>query len=162
MKILIVEDDDASIQSLSDILENEHEIHAAHDGEEGFSMFLSAYYDLIVTDFNMPKLNGIQLLREIHARSPQTPVIILTGFADVENAIASVNEGAYAFFRKPLDIKDFLNTIAQLQKEMNGQESEKSNHARLMTEYSRLKQAYEALKHVVDVHVRGTKGQIHT
>lgn len=161
MKILIVDDDDACIQSLADMLENEHEIHAAHNGEEGLAMFETAHYDLVVTDYNMPKLNGTQLLRAIHERAPEMRVIMLTGFADVENAIESVNAGAYAFFRKPLDVKDFLGTVTDIQKEMDGQEKDKSSHARMVMEYARLKQAYEALKHLLDKQMREAKEQGH-
>lgn len=157
MKILIVEDDQECLESLIELLENEHEVHAAHDGEEGLNMFKSVHYDLVVTDYNMPKLNGTQLLRAIHKCSPDTKVIVLTGFADVENAIESVNAGACAFFRKPLDIKELLGAITDIQKKMDQQEKEKTNHARLVVEYTRLKQAYDALKHLLGKQMRETQ-----
>ncbi len=79
--------------------------------------------DVVVTDFRMPNMNGIELLKTIRKLYPKTKVIIYAGYASEENAMASVNYGAYGFFRKPLDRIKLVNMIKQIKREHNDHRS---------------------------------------
>jgi YesN/AraC family two-component response regulator len=74
-------------------------------------------YDVVLTDIKMPELNGLEVLEEIRSQKPATRVIIMTGYADLENAIAAVNSGAYAFFRKPLEMDKMKECLQRIERE---------------------------------------------
>ena len=68
--------------------------------------------DLIISDFLMPEMNGLEFLREAKAMYPETSMILLTGYADKENAIRAINEiGLYKYIEKPWDNDDLLMNI---------------------------------------------------
>jgi DNA-binding NtrC family response regulator len=62
----------------------------------------------------MPEMDGLQLLTAIQDFKPGTPVVILTGYADIESAIAAVNRGAFAFLQKPIKLHKLLDTLARI------------------------------------------------
>ena len=146
VKILLVDDDITSIQALYELLDFHHDVHYAQDGHKALEWFATVSFDLVVTDFNMPGMTGIDLLEAVHKCQKDMRVIIITGYADVENAIAAVNHGAYAFFRKPLDIQDFMKTIGDVEQEIKGLPQVEIDHKQLADEFIRLKQAYESLQ----------------
>lgn len=120
MQILIVDDEQVTRKSLKGYVEHMgHSGKTACDGMQAVEILGKEQFDVVITDFNMPKMNGIELLQIVRWSYPKTEVIILTGYADVENAMDAVNFGAYAFFRKPLDVEDFTLTIRQLEKDIS-------------------------------------------
>jgi DNA-binding NtrC family response regulator len=106
-------------------------------------------FDVVVTDFMMPEMNGIDVLKAIKSLHSEARVIILTGYADIENAIAAVNNGAYAFFRKPLNFREFIQTLKKTEEECAGDRRTEVDMQRFMEEYSRLRTAFESLHGVV-------------
>lgn len=118
MKILIADDEEVVRDSVSGILSMRgHSCKVARDGEEALSLFLEDKYDLAVIDFKMPDMDGIELLKKIHAINPDMKVIIFTGYADMESAIDAVNNGAFKYLRKSLDRNKFLSIIRQMEVE---------------------------------------------
>ncbi len=84
-KVLVVDDDPAQLRLLWEILSRSgYEPHPAADGIAALEKLRHNRYDLVVTDFNMPGLNGAQLAESVAELSPETPVILLTGSIDVE------------------------------------------------------------------------------
>lgn len=106
-------------------------------------------YDVVITDFMMPEMNGIEVLQAIRGMDSEARVIILTGYADIDNAIAAVNNGAYAFFRKPLDFRDFIRTLKKIEQEMEGKQRKEVDIRRVEEEYARLRTAFESLQEVM-------------
>ena len=79
-RILVVDDEKSIRELLSKIIENMgHEVILASDGREGFYSFVNNSIDLVVTDFDMPFMNGWSLTNNIKERSPETPVVLVTG-----------------------------------------------------------------------------------
>ncbi len=151
MKILLLDDDIDCLDSLATLLKD-----AGRQCDE-FTVPLKAVeayrqkqYDVVITDMKMPGMNGIQVLKKVRSINPTARVIIVTGFGDVETAIAAVNNGAYAFFGKPIDIGDLMDTLDKIEYEINEQKKAKMDHADLAMEYLRLKHVYEELLGLVE------------
>lgn len=146
MKLLLIDDDVNCLEGLTSALEPAGYICGAFTNpEEAVENFRQKQYDVVITDMKMPGMNGIQVLKETRSLCPNTRVIIVTGFGDVETAIAAVNNGAYAFFGKPIDIDELMDTLEKIEGEIGEQEKVRRDHARLALEYARLKRAYEEL-----------------
>jgi sigma-B regulation protein RsbU (phosphoserine phosphatase) len=106
MKILVVEDDEISALILTDNLrEMGYEVTTAHDGEEGWQLFLEGHYPIAILDWMMPRLDGIDLCRRIRHETtkPYTYVILLTGRTEREDRFLALKSGADDFLIKPLD-----------------------------------------------------------
>lgn len=146
MRLLLIDDDADCLDGLTTVLEPAGYACSAFTApEEVVEDFRQKQYDVVITDMKMPGMNGIQVLKTILSLSPNTRVIIVTGFGDAETAVAAVNNRAYAFFGKPIDISDLINTLERIEGEIREREKVRKDHARLALEYARLKRAYEEL-----------------
>ncbi len=104
-KILVIEDEAEVRESYKDMFALfGHEVEAVSNGREGLSLINKTDYDVVVTDLNMPEMDGLEVLRYIKKRKPYIEVIVITGFATLENAIQAMKVGAYDYFTKPVDI----------------------------------------------------------
>ncbi len=105
-KILVIEDDAQVRQSYDDMLNLfGYEVESVQNGREGMSKIIKNDYDVVVTDLNMPEMNGIEILKYIKKKKPYIEVIVITGYATLENAIEAMKVGAYDYFVKPIDIE---------------------------------------------------------
>lgn len=110
-KILVVEDKKSMAEMLQEALELEgHEVIIAGDGAEGIRKLKGNKVDLVLTDLKLPKKNGMEVLKSSKKNNPLTPVIVMTAFGSVDNAVNAMKMGAYDFITKPLDI-DHLNLL---------------------------------------------------
>jgi DNA-binding NtrC family response regulator len=113
--ILVVDDEDALRTVLSSELESEgYVVATAGDGDDAISVLQGKSFDLVLLDIKMPRVDGFEVLRFIKERYPATKVIMLTGFADLKNAIESKKLGAEDFVSKPYDLVDLLTTIERV------------------------------------------------
>jgi DNA-binding NtrC family response regulator len=114
-RVLIVDDEDALRTILSSELAGAgYEVATASDGEEGIAEVRNRKFDLVLLDIKMPKLDGFEVLKFIKKEHPAVKVIMLTGFADLKNAIESKKYGAEDFVSKPYDLVDLLTTIERV------------------------------------------------
>ena len=90
-----------------------YEVTAAEDGAEGLSAFAASPFDLVITDLKMPGIPGMEVLRKIHAGSPDVPVLVITAFGNVETAVAAMKEGAYDFIGKPFHRDQLLLAVGK-------------------------------------------------
>ena len=114
-RILVVDDED----SLRSVLSNElvgagYEVATAADGDEAISAVQNKQFDLVLLDIKMHRVDGFEVLRFIKKGYPAVKVIMLTGFADLKNAIESKKLGAEDFVSKPYDLVDLLTTIERV------------------------------------------------
>jgi DNA-binding NtrC family response regulator len=113
--ILVVDDEDALRTVLSSELLNEgYEVHSAADGDDAITELDKGHYDLVLLDIKMPRMNGFEVLKHIKQNHATTKVVMLTGFADLKNAIESKKLGADDFVSKPYDLVDLLTTIERV------------------------------------------------
>ncbi|KAA0255932.1 MAG: response regulator [Acidobacteria bacterium] len=111
----LVDDEDALRNVLSSELQSEgYSVVSAADGDEAISILQQKSFDLVLLDIKMPRVDGFEVLRFIKERHANTKVIMLTGFADLKNAIESKKLGAEDFVSKPYDLVDLLTTIERV------------------------------------------------
>lgn len=114
-KILVVDDEDALRTVLSGELVSEgYEVRTAADGDDAISNLQKESFDLVLLDIKMPRMNGFEVLKFVKEKYPRTRVVMLTGFADLKNAIESKKLGAEDFVSKPYDLVDLLTTIERV------------------------------------------------
>ena len=129
MRVLIVDDDRENVEILADTLVTEgFEVGEYTSPVEALKSFSQSAYDVVISDIRMPEIDGLQLLETIKQQQPSTRVIMVTGFASMENAIEALNKGACRFYRKPLDARLIVQTLRNIESEM---ETEKENLAML-------------------------------
>lgn len=117
-KILVVDDEDALRTVLSAELNSEgYDVGTAADGSEALAELQKDKFDLVLLDIKMPNMNGFEVLKVIKEKHQGTKVIMLTGFADLKNAIESKKLGAEDFVSKPYDLVDLLTTIDRVMSE---------------------------------------------
>jgi two-component system cell cycle response regulator len=108
-KILVVDDESAIRELLSSALSSKgHKCDTAADGAEALEKFNATPFDAVVADIVMPRVDGLQLTRELIGREPDLPVMLVTGFVNQYVYDDAVKAGASDFINKPLAIEEFL------------------------------------------------------
>lgn len=111
-RLLIVDDEPSMREFLEIMLSQEgYRVKAASDGMEGLKSYRQDEPDLILTDVKMPGMNGLDLIREIHALDSEVPIIAITAYASADDAVRAVKEGAYDYISKPFEIEDLRIVI---------------------------------------------------
>ncbi len=111
-KILVVDDERLILKIIADILTKEgYEVLTAYNCEKAIEYLQSHIFDVVLSDIKMPKKTGIDLLEEIKDQDPNTPVILMTGFASLETAVEAVQNGAFDYLIKPLDYGKLKSVI---------------------------------------------------
>ena len=106
-KILIVDDEKLMRVSLEDKLTKEgYAVTSLSNAVEGVKMLQSTNFDAVLTDLRLPKMDGMDFLREIKKASPDTVVIIMTAYGSIENAVTAMKEGAYDYVTKPFSLEE--------------------------------------------------------
>jgi DNA-binding response OmpR family regulator len=112
LRILIVEDEKEIADGLSAVLIKEgYQVDMAYDGLNGLDCLLSNIYDLALLDVMLPKINGIDLLKNARREGISIPVILLTAKSQVEDKILGLDTGADDYMTKPFDVKELLARI---------------------------------------------------
>ena len=115
IRTLLVEDEANMVRTLSRILARKgYEVDAAANGGEALRRLAETTYDLVITDLNMPVMDGIQLLREMNARELHPATIVLTGHGTVHSAVEAMKLGAGDYLIKPCDPDELLLVAARL------------------------------------------------
>ncbi|MDY6920637.1 MAG: sigma-54 dependent transcriptional regulator [Pseudomonadota bacterium] len=111
--ILLVEDDANLREAIADtLLMADFSVAGVHDGEAALSWLRQHQCDLVISDVNMPGIDGYQLLREISGQWPQLPVLIMTAYGSISNAVEAIRNGAVDYLEKPFST-DKLLAVAQ-------------------------------------------------
>ncbi|RLA80458.1 MAG: sigma-54-dependent Fis family transcriptional regulator [Deltaproteobacteria bacterium] len=101
-KVLVVEDEREMQRALEAVLEGcGLRVSTAEDGLHAVTKFKQDLYDLVIADVRMPRMSGLELLKEIKRISPLTPVVLLTAYGTVEGAVNAMKEGAFDYIEKP-------------------------------------------------------------
>jgi two-component system, NtrC family, response regulator AtoC len=108
LDILVVDDDQATRLSLSFALSDAgHRVTEACDGDEAIALVAERIFDVAILDVRLPKVDGLTIFRRLRQKSPSTSVILMTAFATVPDAVASLRDGAYDYVTKPFDPEEF-------------------------------------------------------
>ncbi|RYZ67429.1 MAG: sigma-54-dependent Fis family transcriptional regulator, partial [Proteobacteria bacterium] len=111
-RVLVVDDDrDLRLTVASALSENHFEVDQAENGEEAVNRVKAGKYDLVLLDVNMPKMSGMEALKEIKAHDASIIVLILTAFANIRDAVESTKEGAYNYLEKPIKADNLVYLV---------------------------------------------------
>lgn len=114
MRILAVEDNEALLQSIKQILCEEFEVDGAENGEEGLFMALQNIYDLIVLDVMLPEMDGFEVIRKIREEKVHTPVLFLTAKDSLEDRVKGLDFGGDDYLTKPFQAPELQARIRAL------------------------------------------------
>lgn len=113
-RVLVIDDEIDFVETMVKRLKDKGlEADAATSGPEGLDLLDNKDFDVVVLDVKMPKMSGIEVLREIKKKKPVTEVIMLTGHGSVEAGIQGLQLGAYNYVMKPVPFKELLTLIVQ-------------------------------------------------
>ena len=119
LRILIVDDEKVQLEILEGFLVKQgYEATAAEDGQRALEKFKNGSFDAVLTDYRMPGMDGIQLLREVRRLQPEAVVVIMTAYGTVGTAVAAMKEGAYDYLTKPIDLDELLLLIQRVEREV--------------------------------------------
>ncbi len=133
MRVLFVEDDEFIRKETHELLcDIFNHVDIAVNGEEGLKQYIGfyndtkSYYDLVITDIKMPKMDGIDLTKEIYKVYKEQPVIVLSAHSESEYLMELVNIGISQFITKPIEINSFVHTIFNISKDIYIKNNENS------------------------------------
>jgi DNA-binding NtrC family response regulator len=115
VRTLLVEDEPNMVRTLAKILERRgHRVDSAANGEEALRRLERETYDLVITDLNMPVMDGMQLLREMRARGLTPATLVLTGHGTIQSAVEAMKLGAGDYLIKPCHPEELLIVVSRL------------------------------------------------
>ena len=118
--MLVVDDEPKICQLLEQILSAKGcSVRLAGDGLEALAKFEQQHADVVITDIKMPKLNGIELLRELKHRDPLLSIVVITAYPSVEGAVDAMKQGACDFITKPFDITQIQAILYRCQQRIS-------------------------------------------
>ncbi|MBC7961507.1 MAG: response regulator [Steroidobacteraceae bacterium] len=116
-RILVVDDEENAREALSKILIHDgYDVSSVANGLEALNFLRSREVELIITDINMPEMNGLEFLRELHRNRPQSNVIMLTAYGEVESYLEAMNLGAFEYINKPVKYDELKKVIKMILK----------------------------------------------
>ncbi|MBF0473300.1 MAG: response regulator [Nitrospirae bacterium] len=159
MHVLIVDDDINVRESLSAIMGfRGYDYIACENGAKALVWLEKRRFDVMISDIKMPWLSGIELLNIVKKKYPELPVIIMTGYTDLENAVSAINIGAFDFALKPLTAELFLNSVEKALVHSKALYLEKNYKATLEKEVTiKTRELTDALKTIKNINIEITK-----
>jgi len=104
-RILIVDDDDVIRETLFELLSQDHSCEMADTAEGALARLEAGPFDVVLTDISMPGLSGMELLKRVLQLYPGTPVIVVSGLSDQEQAESLIEQGAFDYLLKPFRLE---------------------------------------------------------
>ena len=133
LRILVVDDEAAQRELIGGFLRKQgHEVLLAGSGAEGLARVRETRVDLVLSDFKMAGMSGIELLRGVKAVSPEIPFILVTAYGTVETAVQAMKEGAADYLTKPLDLEELLLRIGRVSEQVRLQSAVRELQAHLV------------------------------
>jgi DNA-binding NtrC family response regulator len=111
-KILVVDDDPEILEVIADILQQAgYDVDRAADGRKAIRRIEDDFYDLVVTDLNLPKVDGMKILQYVVDQSPDTMCVILTGYGTIKGSVEAIKMGAFDYISKPVKSDEILIVV---------------------------------------------------
>ncbi len=137
LNILLIDDEPAQLTSIQSFLKRRnYTVYTAESGSEGMAVLQGKNVDLVFTDFRMPDMNGLEVVKSVKAFHPGIAVVVMTAFSDTEDAVRVIKEGAYDYLSKPVNL-DELEILVQKVRD----------HRTLVSENSLLKEQLQEKHH---------------
>ncbi|MFX4263580.1 response regulator [Pelotomaculum propionicicum] len=155
MNILLVDDDADCLEELACILAPAgHQYEQFTVPEKALECYGQKQYDMVITDMKMPRLSGIDVLKKVLSINPKAVVVIITGFAEIETAIAALNSRAYALLEKPVAKEHLIEILEKAEAELFEQKKAAVEHSQLVKEHKYLKEVCQTLVNLYRVEYR--------
>ncbi len=133
LRILIVDDEASQRELVAGFLKKQgHEVLLADGGAEALTRVKETRVDLVLSDFKMPGMSGLEVLRGVKAVNPEIPFILVTAYGTVETAVQAMKEGAADYLTKPLDLEELLLRIGRVSEQVRLQSAVRDLQARLV------------------------------
>ena len=111
-RIMLVDDEGITLKRLRRILEKQGYVVSSYTHPEGaLKRMEDTPYDLVITDMKMPGMDGMELMIAIKSRFPAMEVIVMSGYATIDNAVEATREGAFHYLKKPFTPEQFLEVV---------------------------------------------------
>src|SRR5208282_5423858 len=151
MARLLVVDDEKNIRlSLVRFFDSlGHQVSEAENGTQASAMLAESRFDLVLTDFRMAEMNGLELLKEARRIHPDTLVILMTAYATVENAVAAMKAGAYDYITKPFSLEQ-IQLVVERAIQLQGLQAENRELREAMDELPLLESRSPAMTRLLE------------
>ena len=156
--ILVIDDEDAIRSGIRLSLSGEGwSVDTSATGTDGLNQALAGQYDVILLDIKLPDISGMEILKTIRLKQPDSYVIMMTGFATVQNAVEALKLGAYDYIAKPFSSDDLLLAVKKVLENKHLKEDNLSlrkqlyqryDFNKIVGEHPRIKAVFEAIKRV--------------
>ena len=117
IRILVIDDEPMVCKSCEKIFEDNYDVTITMSGREGLDRLLQEDFDLVIVDLKMPDMDGMELVKIIKQKRPNTEVVIMTGYSTVETAVEGMKLGAAEFISKPFTPDEMLTAVEEVLKE---------------------------------------------
>ena len=159
-RVIVIDDDETVRDVLTSFLsEKGHEVVASVNGQEGLERLLSESFDIALVDLVMPGIGGMDILRELSSRNLKIPVIVITAYGTIQNAVESMKLGAFDYITKPFNLDEILIVIERalnlrrLEREnllLKRQLRKRYNFSGLIGDSIKMQRVYELIEKVAD------------
>jgi nitrogen regulation protein NR(I) len=159
-RVIVIDDDETVRDVLTSFLsEKGHEVTAFSNGQEGLESLLSESFDVALVDLVMPGIGGMDILRELSSRNLKIPVIVITAYGTIQNAVESMKLGAFDYITKPFNLDEILIVIERalnlrrLEREnllLKRQLRQRYNFSGLIGDSIKMQRVYELIEKVAD------------
>nr|VFJ50263.1 MAG: Response regulator receiver domain-containing protein [Candidatus Kentron sp. DK] len=113
-KILIVDDEEEIVEQFARALKGQgYAVEPAYSGEEAWDKYQGQYFDVVLADWKMGKMNGLELLKKIDDNVPHSQVIMITAFGDEDCALEAHHYHAFDFLKKPVDRQTLIDAVGK-------------------------------------------------
>jgi two-component system response regulator GlrR len=171
-KILVVDDDRNLLELASIKLKAaNYDVTTAQNADEAIEAAKATFFDLSIVDMRLADQDGMTLMERLHAINPGMPVIILTGHASIESAVAAIQKGAYTYLTKPFDSRALIWQIARAlescklaseNQRLKGLLKEKYDFANIVAKSDKMQRVLETVTRIADtestVYIHGESG----
>ena len=112
--LLIVDDEEIALRNLQHIMTKEgYQVTGTRSGAKALSLLEEQYFDVVLTDLRMERVDGMEILKKCRARHPDAEVILITGYATAESAVKAMKQGAFYYIAKPFRLDEVRKVVAE-------------------------------------------------
>lgn len=171
-RVLVIDDEEVQREMVSGFLKSQGiDALSCHSGQEAVEAVKKERFDLILTDYKMPGMSGLEVLRQVKGINPEVSVVVLTAYGTVETAVAAMKAGAYDYLSKPLDLDELMLLLNRVQeryqllkenKELKDKLKERYHWGQIVAESGAMQEVlsivYRVAKSDATVLIRGESG----
>ena len=159
-RALVIDDDVSTLELMRfQLNEDGFEVATAENGQKGLKFVEEGEFDIILTDYNLPDFNGVEIVKKCKEFAPETEIIMITGFSSTEKAIEATKAGAFWFLKKPVDFEELQGLIEKAVerkqqtkeiKELRGRLSSKTSYEGIIGGSRSMQDIYEIIENVAE------------